>query len=179
MFNEWINTIRKNLLQIIRKYSEHHARAISGSLLSAYNMPLQKGTVILLLARKHRQVSCVVHISAEQLTTTQSLQHCLLYPPTACLPSPHFLFQGGRFYFYEHVAEFNTEQHGPRRKTQEILSELGIWPFFFGGCMMNRDMLEDIKKAGFSRVQAQRWYAPHKKLLLQVIEPSLMGVAEK
>lgn len=91
----------------------------------------------------------------------------------------HSLLQGGRFYFYEHIAEFDTERHGTRRKFQEILTTLGIWPFIFDGCRLNQDMLEDIQHAGFSKVQAQRFYSPIDHAVFQLVKPSLKGVAEK
>ncbi|XP_050740127.1 putative methyltransferase-like protein 7A isoform X1 [Eriocheir sinensis] len=89
------------------------------------------------------------------------------------------LVPGGRFYFYEHIAEFDTKRHATRRKAQELLSRLGIWPFIFAGCMVNRDMLEDIQQAGFSKVQAQRFCSPFEQLLFQMVKPSLMGMAQK
>ncbi|KAG0726208.1 Methyltransferase-like protein 7A [Chionoecetes opilio] len=89
------------------------------------------------------------------------------------------LAPGGRFYFFEHIAEFNTEQHGTRRKIQEILTWTGIWPLLFDGCMLNRDMLADIQKAGFSKVQAQRFYSPIDHIVFQLVKPSIKGVAEK
>ena len=103
------------------------------------------------------------------------------------IPSPshlqsdilHSLLQGGRFYFYEHIAEFDTERHGTRRKIQDILTFLGIWQFIFDGCELNRDMLADIQQAGFSKVQAQRFYSPIDHPVFQLVKPSLKGVAEK
>ena len=92
------------------------------------------------------------------------------------LPS---IFQGGRFYFYEHIAEFDLDRHSTRRRMQEILTTLGIWPFIFDGCMLNRDMLADIQQAGFSKVQADRFYNGINHRVFQLVKPGLKGVAEK
>lgn len=89
------------------------------------------------------------------------------------------LFQGGKFYFYEHIAEFDLERHGIRRKMQGLLSVTGIWPFIFDGCQLNRDMLQDLQEAGFSKVEAQRFYGPFDGPVFQLVKPSLRGVAEK
>ncbi|KAK8394121.1 hypothetical protein O3P69_006365 [Scylla paramamosain] len=89
------------------------------------------------------------------------------------------LAPGGKFYFYEHISEFDTERHGTRRRIQEFLTATGIWPFIFDNCMLNRDMLADIQQAGFSKVQAQRFYSPIDHFVFQLVKPSLKGVAEK
>lgn len=89
------------------------------------------------------------------------------------------LAPGGRFYFFEHIAEFDTERHGTRRRFQEILTTLGIWQFIFDGCELNRDFLVDIQQAGFSKVQAQRFYSAIEHPVFQLVKPSLKGVAEK
>lgn len=89
------------------------------------------------------------------------------------------LVPGGKFYFYEHILEFDTTNHGLRRKIQTLLTDLGIWPLIFDNCHLNRDMLEAIEATGFSKVQAQRFYAPIESKIFQVIRPSLKGVAEK
>lgn len=91
----------------------------------------------------------------------------------------HSFLQGGKFYFYEHISEFDIERHGTRRRIQEFLTATGIWPFIFDNCMLNRDMLADIQQAGFSKVQAQRFYSPIDHFVFQLVKPSLKGVAEK
>ncbi|KAG7160119.1 methyltransferase-like protein 7A isoform X2 [Homarus americanus] len=89
------------------------------------------------------------------------------------------LTPGGKFIFFEHIREFDTERHGMRRKIQGFLTATGIWPFLFDGCYLTRDMLETIQKAGFSKVQAQRFYNPIDHIVFQLVTPSLKGVAEK
>ncbi|XP_069177228.1 thiol S-methyltransferase TMT1A-like isoform X2 [Procambarus clarkii] len=89
------------------------------------------------------------------------------------------LAPGGKFYFYEHIKEFDTERHSTRQKIQVFLSSTGIWPFFFDGCYLTRDMLEAIQQAGFSKVQALRFYSPIDNFVFQLVKPSLKGVAEK
>lgn len=89
------------------------------------------------------------------------------------------LVPGGKFYFMEHIREFDPEKHGLKQKLQDVLSVTGIWPFLFDGCYLNRDMLSLIEGTGFSKVTAERFYAPVPYAFLKVIEPHLKGVAEK
>nr|XP_045611247.1 methyltransferase-like protein 7A [Procambarus clarkii] len=88
------------------------------------------------------------------------------------------LAPGGKYYFYEHIKEFDTE-HSTRQKIQIFLTSTGIWPFLFDGCYLTRDMLEAIQQAGFSKVQALRFHSPVDHFVFQLVKPCLKGVAEK
>lgn len=79
----------------------------------------------------------------------------------------------------EHIREFDTEKHGLRQKLQDFLTVSGIWPLFFDGCCLDRDVLSLIEEAGFSKVDGERFYAPVSNILLKLIEPQLKGIAEK
>ncbi|XP_064095563.1 thiol S-methyltransferase TMT1A-like [Macrobrachium nipponense] len=89
------------------------------------------------------------------------------------------LVPGGKFYFYEHIHEFDVANHAFRRRLQSLLTFMGVWPFLFDNCHLNRDILKAVEATGFSKVEAQRFYAPINHLLLQIMRPSLKGVAEK
>lgn len=89
------------------------------------------------------------------------------------------LVPGGKFYFLEHIREFDAVKYNTRGKLQDFLTESGIWPFLFDGCCLNRDMLYAIKKAGFSKVDGERFYAPITNFFFQLIKPHLKGIAEK
>ncbi|KAK4304457.1 hypothetical protein Pmani_023580 [Petrolisthes manimaculis] len=89
------------------------------------------------------------------------------------------LVPGGKFYFLEHIREFEDKTHRRRQLLQDLLTYTGIWPFLFDGCHLNRDMLPAIQEAGFSKVDARRFHAPLDKLLLKLIIPHLKGVAQK
>ncbi|KAG7175849.1 Methyltransferase-like protein 7A-like 1 [Homarus americanus] len=89
------------------------------------------------------------------------------------------LVPGGKFYFLEHIREFDSEKYGIRQKLQDFLTETGIWPLLFDGCCLNRDMLSAINEAGFSSVIGERFYAPISNFFFKIIQPQLKGVAEK
>lgn len=89
------------------------------------------------------------------------------------------LVPGGKFYFYEHIQEFDKKNHNTKRRLQTFLTKTGIWPFFLDNCNLDRDMLKTLESTGFSKVQAQRFYSPINHPLLQILNPSLKGVAEK
>ncbi|XP_063606092.1 thiol S-methyltransferase TMT1A-like [Penaeus indicus] len=89
------------------------------------------------------------------------------------------LVPGGKFYFLEHIREFDSENHGTRQKIQDLLTRIGLWPFLFDGCCLNRDMLPVIEAAGFSKVNGERFYAPVNSFFFQLIKPHLKGTAEK
>nr|XP_027219670.1 methyltransferase-like protein 7A [Penaeus vannamei] len=86
---------------------------------------------------------------------------------------------GGKFYFFEHIREFDGERHRLRQKLQDLLTTTGIAPYFLEGCCLNKDMLPAIGAAGFSKVSAERFYAPIDNFVYQLVKPCLRGVAEK
>lgn len=110
-----------------------------------------------------------------------------------CCCSSHYIFkftkyrkiistlvlQGGKFFFMEHIREFDDDKHWLRCRIQDILTVSGIWPFLFDGCCLNRELLPSIEAAGFSSVDAQKIYAPTDSFIFQVIKPHLKGVATK
>lgn len=89
------------------------------------------------------------------------------------------LVPGGKFYFLEHIREFDPVKYSAREKLQDFLTKSGIWPFLFDGCCLNRDMLDVIKRAGFSKVDGVRFYAPISNFFFKLIKPHLKGIAEK
>lgn len=89
------------------------------------------------------------------------------------------LVPGGKFYFFEHIREFDGERHRLRQKLQDLLTTTGIAPYFLEGCCLNKDMLPAIGAAGFSKVSAERFYAPIDNFVYQLVKPCLRGVAEK
>jgi len=78
---------------------------------------------------------------------------------------------GGRFFFIEHVA---AEPGTFLRRMQDIL--LGPWRYVFEGCHTNRETGVLLEKAGFSRVQIDR-FASEK--MPRVVVPQIAGVATK
>ncbi|XP_042871280.1 methyltransferase-like protein 7A [Penaeus japonicus] len=89
------------------------------------------------------------------------------------------LVPGGKFYFFEHIREFDSERHRLRQKLQDLLTTSGIAPYFLEGCCLNKDMLPAIGAAGFSKVRAERFYAPIDSFIYQLVKPCLKGIAEK
>ncbi|KAG7154409.1 Methyltransferase-like protein 7A-like 3, partial [Homarus americanus] len=88
------------------------------------------------------------------------------------------LASGGKYYFIEHIAEFDLQKHGLRRKLQDVGHWLGFWSFLFDGCHMNRDILTNIERAGFSSVDAQKFYNKT-WFIFSLTSPSLKGIATK
>lgn len=94
--------------------------------------------------------------------------------------STSFHSQGGKFYFMEHIAEFDLKKNWLRRKLQHVLTHwIPVWPFIFDGCCLDRDTLPAIQQAGFSSVHAQKYYAPVPNFLFEIESPNLKGVATK
>lgn len=87
------------------------------------------------------------------------------------------LAPGGKYYFMEHIAEFDLKKHWLRRKLQDAFSWL--WSFIFDGCRLNCDVLPNIQRAGFSSVDAQKYYAPVPSVIFDLERPNLKGIAVK
>ncbi|KAG0714960.1 Methyltransferase-like protein 7A [Chionoecetes opilio] len=88
------------------------------------------------------------------------------------------LVPGGKFYFMEHIAEFDLKKYRWRRRLQDVLTYwIPVWPFIFDGCCLDRETLPAIQQAGFSSVQAQKYYAPVPNILFDPERPNLKGVA--
>lgn len=89
------------------------------------------------------------------------------------------LAPGGKLYMLEHIKEFNPSKYWLRSTLQECLTVSRIWPFCFDNCHLNRDFLDVIENAGFSKVDAERVYAPLTKLLFLLIKPHLKVICVK
>lgn len=101
------------------------------------------------------------------------------------------LVPGGKFYFLEHVREFDSKSYRLRQIVQDILTELRIWPTLLDGCCLNRRSLEAVTSAGFSNVAGENFYAPiagaHtrgvgafiKYWMFKCVRPHAKGVATK
>lgn len=88
--------------------------------------------------------------------------------------------QGGKFYFMEHIAEFDLKKHWLRRKLQHVFTHwIPVWPFIFDGCCLDRETLPAIQQAGFSSVHAQKYHAPVPNFIFEIESPNLKGVATK
>ncbi|CAL4067237.1 unnamed protein product [Meganyctiphanes norvegica] len=101
------------------------------------------------------------------------------------------LTPGGKFFFIEHVRDFDSEKHGTRQKIQDFLTTFQIWPTLFDGCYLDRKTLEMVKDAGFSSVEGEHLYVPLGQLektglgpsiqnfIFQVVTPHAKGIATK
>ncbi|KAF2367839.1 S-adenosyl-L-methionine-dependent methyltransferase [Trinorchestia longiramus] len=89
------------------------------------------------------------------------------------------LAPGGKLYFLEHVREWDTENHGMKQRFQDLFTYLGIWPFLFDGCELNRETFKAIESAGFSQVDGKRVRFPEKHPIFQIIDSQMLGTATK
>ncbi|XP_068248934.1 thiol S-methyltransferase TMT1A-like isoform X2 [Palaemon carinicauda] len=89
------------------------------------------------------------------------------------------LVPGGKFYFFEHIAEFDTARHSLRKRIQSLLTNCGLWPFLFDNCHLTRDFLDELRASGFSTLKAERFHNHITHPIFQLIQPCLKGVAEK
>ncbi|MDP2324100.1 MAG: class I SAM-dependent methyltransferase [Gammaproteobacteria bacterium] len=78
---------------------------------------------------------------------------------------------GGRFFFIEHVA---AARGTGLRKLQDLL--LRPWRWLFEGCHTNRETAVLLEKAGFSRVDIERFKS---EKMPPLIVPQIAGVATK
>ncbi|CAL4120878.1 unnamed protein product, partial [Meganyctiphanes norvegica] len=104
------------------------------------------------------------------LCSVQSIEECLREVKRVLVP-------GGKFFFMEHIQEWDNEAHRTRRRIQTIFTRTGFWPFLFDGCHLNRDPLSAIQSSGFSNVDHKRFYAPIPLKFFLVVSPHLTGVA--
>lgn len=117
---------------------------------------------------------------------------CSVLDMKKCLQQIHrVLAPGGRFYFIEHVREFDSENHGTRQRVQDFLSMTRIWPTLFDGCFVDRKTLEVVKEAGFTSVDGKNLYVPLGQIdtpglvaniqnfIFQVVVPHAIGIATK
>lgn len=90
----------------------------------------------------------------------------------------------GTFFFLDHV---KAPSDYPKTVTvQNTLTGLGIWPFFFGNCQLNRPIQEAVRKSGlFSTVHTEQFiYQPKKepnmvdKQIIKMIQHQTIGWAK-
>lgn len=89
------------------------------------------------------------------------------------------IFQGGKFYFMEHVID---DQPLSLLKIKQVLaSHLGIFPYFLGGCRPDMDLEKDLSLAGFKTVKTKRFRLDLSGgvpvYLVYLVEPHLYGTA--
>ncbi|XP_045116454.1 methyltransferase-like protein 7A isoform X2 [Portunus trituberculatus] len=90
------------------------------------------------------------------------------------------LVPGGKFYFMEHIVEFDLKKYWWRRKLQHVFTHwIPVWPFIFDGCCLDRDTLPVIQQAGFSSVHAQKYYAPIPSMFYEPERSNMKGIATK
>lgn len=80
---------------------------------------------------------------------------------------------GGELRFYEHVL-------GEDDKTQRMQRTVGkVWPFFSGGCHVDRDTVGAIAAAGFEVESADRFDFLPAKFICEPVRPHVLGVARR
>ncbi|KAG8173703.1 hypothetical protein JTE90_013922 [Oedothorax gibbosus] len=77
----------------------------------------------------------------------------------------------GKFLFLEHVA-YPKSQWG--NTVQRFAAPL--WKIYFDGCMLERDIAEKIRAAGFTNVEVENACPPG---MLWFVRPRIMGIATK
>ena len=90
---------------------------------------------------------------------------------------------GGKFFFMEHIAD---DESSTMFLIQKFLMECGLWPFVFDGCNIDRATDEEMKKAGFAKIEATRYNLPINdsqpfwfKIAMKIIRRHVMGIATK
>ncbi|XP_037068056.1 methyltransferase-like protein 7A [Pollicipes pollicipes] len=94
------------------------------------------------------------------------------------------LVPGGRFYFLEHIGD---EPGTWRRRFQNAVSDSGLWPMLYGGCMANCDLEAELLAGGFSTMEHHSVFLVENKMKprskpqpgIDPINPILYGVATK
>ena len=88
--------------------------------------------------------------------------------------------QGGKFFFFEHIKEWDAEKNSSRALAQTLLTKTRIWPAVYDGCELDRDTLAPIQRAGFSKVEFLRSIAPgFEAAAFGLLAAHLTGVATK
>jgi len=88
------------------------------------------------------------------------------------------LVPGGKLFFMEHVRDWDSS-HSGKQFMQDVLTITGIWPTLLDGCLLNREIHEDINKAGFSEVHLEKKYAPIDHPIFKVLSSMIVGNATK
>ncbi|KAK4309558.1 hypothetical protein Pmani_018821 [Petrolisthes manimaculis] len=123
------------------------------------------------------EMDMVVSDSVDMVVTTAVL--CSVTDVTKVVNQiKRVLVPGGRYYFMEHIKEWDMKQHWFRLFLQHTLS-LFLWPFLFDGCILNRDPVPIIEAVGFTKVQTKHLYAPMPMKVFTLASPHVKGVATK
>ncbi|CAG7728565.1 unnamed protein product [Allacma fusca] len=128
-----------------------------------------------------------VHSGAEHMRKIQSdsvdvvvttLVQCCVEDADAVLQEIlRVLVKGGRYYYLEHVMDHPDTK---RYRQQKWLTKLGIWPWIFDGCHLDREFDVQVAKAGFSEVDQKRFFINTAgSRILDIIQPHIVGVAVK
>jgi ubiquinone/menaquinone biosynthesis C-methylase UbiE len=78
----------------------------------------------------------------------------------------------GELRFYEHV----LANHPRFARVQRALTRSGVWPFFGGGCHLDRETVPAIEAAGF-RIERCRRFSFRPSPLVAAAAPHVIGVA--
>ncbi|CAG0895031.1 unnamed protein product, partial [Darwinula stevensoni] len=91
------------------------------------------------------------------------------------------LVPGGKFYFWEHVRD---RRNSWLRVVQDLLAWTFVWSWVGGGCVPNRNLVPELKKAGFSQLECRMFLLPIQEpvfsfrgFVLRVVRPHVRGVA--
>ncbi|RXG67628.1 Methyltransferase-like protein 7B [Armadillidium vulgare] len=88
------------------------------------------------------------------------------------------LVPGGKLFYFEHILEYD-DAHWLRRILQHFFTVIGIWPLFFDGCHLNREVLRDLQAAGFSKVNFKKKHIDIGSKIFNILSAHLIGTATK
>jgi len=88
------------------------------------------------------------------------------------------LVPGGKFYFYEHVREYDGS-NWKRLIAQYFLTYSGFWPLVFVGCMLTRDPYRTIENVGFKIIKSKKINVQFPQKAFYFAQPHLLGEAVK
>lgn len=81
----------------------------------------------------------------------------------------------GKFIFIEHVAD----KKGSFRRSIQNLAAKSPWTFFGDGCRPNKDIGQQIKSSGFTKVVIEELMLEKTNIFGWVVKPHVLGYAEK
>jgi len=86
------------------------------------------------------------------------------------------LAPGGKFLFWEHCGDVS----GSWLSRVQKFSDATFWPLIVDGCHVSRDHVAEMKAAGFSDVESERFYIPTGwNPIMMMIKSHVRGVATK